>query len=59
MFRSKGLEVSVEPEDGTRLCYLTKKGWQDFLAGLALAEKSAAEQCEIIANDLRKIGRDY
>jgi len=30
MFRSKGLEVSVEPEDGTRLCYLTKKGWQDI-----------------------------
>lgn len=30
MLRSKGLEVSVEPEDGTQLCYLSKKGWQDI-----------------------------
>ncbi len=32
MFRSQGVEVSVEPEDGTKLNYVTKKGWKEIIS---------------------------
>jgi len=30
--RSKGLSVIIEPEDGTKLNYVTEKGWHDLFA---------------------------
>lgn len=44
MFRTKGVPIAVEPEDGSKLYYVTEKGWGEvftdpiflFLAGIPL-----------------------
>jgi len=63
MFRSKGIEVSVEPEDGAKLCYLAKKGWQDIFTDpifLKLSEISLSIALNLISSwlyDILKISR--